>query len=182
MRWDAQVQITRQEKSNEFLLPLLLFYSGPQWIGDAHPIGGQSTKSTKSNAILTWKPSQTHPEIMFNLGNPWPVKSNNINYNKCQSHLHLEISILLSLQLLWWKKALVAQYCPTHCDSIVCSPPDSSSHGTLQARILEWEAISFSRGSSQPRVLTWVSFIAGGFFAIWATREAPVTMVNDDKP
>ena len=43
----------------------------------------------------------------------------------------------------------------------------------LQARILEWVAISFSRGSSQPRDQNWVSRIAGGRFTIWATREAP---------
>ena len=51
------------------------------------------------------------------------------------------------------------------------SPPDSSSHGTLQARILEWEAISFSRESSQPRDLTWGSYIAGIFFTIWTTSD-----------
>ena len=42
----------------------------------------------------------------------------------------------------------VAQSCPTLCDPIDCSPPGSSVHGILQARILEWVAISFSRGSS----------------------------------
>ena len=53
------------------------------------------------------------------------------------------------------------------------SPPGSSVQGTLQARILEWVAISFSRRSSQPRNQTQVSSIAGRFFSIWATREAP---------
>ena len=43
----------------------------------------------------------------------------------------------------------VAQLCPTLCDPVDCSPPGSSAHGILQARILEWVAISFSRGSSQ---------------------------------
>jgi len=45
-----------------------------------------------------------------------------------------------------------------------CSPPDSSVHGILQARILEWVAMPFSRVSSQPRDRTQVSHIAGGFF------------------
>jgi len=48
-----------------------------------------------------------------------------------------------------------------------CSPPGSSVHGILQARILEWVAISFSRGSSQPRDQTHISMspaLAGGFF------------------
>ena len=62
----------------------------------------------------------------------------------------------------------VAQPCLTLCD-----PMDSSSvHGILQARILEWLAFPFSRGSSQPRDQTQVSHIAGRFFTSWATREA----------
>ena len=48
----------------------------------------------------------------------------------------------------------------------------SLSMGILQARILEWVAMPSSRGSSQPRDRTQVSCIAGGFFTIWATREA----------
>ena len=68
--------------------------------------------------------------------------------------------------------ALVAQLCPTLWDLMDCSPPDSSVHGILQVRILEWVAILFSRGSSQPRDRTGGSFIAGRFLTIWATREA----------
>ena len=52
------------------------------------------------------------------------------------------------------------------------SPPGSSVHGILQARILEWVAIPFSRESSRPSDQTQVSYIAGSFFTIWATREA----------
>ena len=48
-------------------------------------------------------------------------------------------------------KALVTQLCPTLCESVDWNPPGSSVHGILQARILGWTAISFSRGSSQPR-------------------------------
>ena len=53
-----------------------------------------------------------------------------------------------------------------------CSPPSLSVHGILQARILKWVAISFSRGSSWPRDRTQVSHIAGRCFNLWATREA----------
>ena len=65
---------------------------------------------------------------------------------------------------------LVAQSCPTICNSmdsarLLCE--------ILQARILEWEAISSSRGSSQPRNQTQVSCFAGRLFTIWATWEAP---------
>ena len=54
----------------------------------------------------------------------------------------------------------------------LCDPMDYIVHGIFQARILEWVAFPFSRGSSQPRDRTQVSRIAGGFFASWATREA----------
>ena len=57
----------------------------------------------------------------------------------------------------------VAQLCPT-LRPVDCSPPSSSVHGILQARILEWVAISFSRGSSQPRDRTQVSCIGGRHF------------------
>ena len=46
---------------------------------------------------------------------------------------------------------LDAQSCLTLCDSMDCSLPGSSVHGILQARILEWVAMPFSRGSSQPK-------------------------------
>ena len=45
--------------------------------------------------------------------------------------------------------------------------------GFLQARILEWVAVSFARGSSLPRDGAWVSFTAGRLFTDWSTREAP---------
>ena len=45
----------------------------------------------------------------------------------------------------------VAQSCPTLCNPMDCSLPGSSLHGILQARVLEWVAIAFSRGSSRPR-------------------------------
>ena len=66
----------------------------------------------------------------------------------------------------------VIQSCPTLCNPMDCSPPGSSLHGILQARVLEWIAISFSRGSSWPRDQTQVSCIAGRRFTLWATRES----------
>ena len=56
-------------------------------------------------------------------------------------------------------------------DPLDCNPPGSSVHGIFQAGILEWVTISFSRRSSQPTDLTRVSWVAGGFFTIWATKE-----------
>ena len=85
-------------------------------------------------------------------------------------------------------RSFIQKYIPCHCKSqtvncsvgsnslwpLDCSLPGSSVHGILQARILEWIAIPFSRGSSQPRDQTCVSHIEGRFFTIWATREADV--------
>ena len=64
----------------------------------------------------------------------------------------------------------VAQSCMTLCDPMDCSPPGSSIHGILQARVLEWVAISFSGGSSPPRDWNRVSRIVGRRFTAWATR------------
>ena len=72
---------------------------------------------------------------------------------------------------------LVAQLCLTGCEPMDSSLPGSSVHGISQAKILEWEAKSFSRESSQPRDWTWVSCITDGFFTVWATREALVGSV-----
>ena len=80
------------------------------------------------------------------------------------------------LRELWWLKMAsevkVAHSCPTLWDAMDCSLPGSSVHRILQARILEWVAITFSRGSSQSRDETQVSCIAGRIFTVWATREA----------
>ena len=54
----------------------------------------------------------------------------------------------------------------------LCDPMDYTVHGILQARIQEWVAFPFSRGSSQPRGWTQASHTADGFFTNWATREA----------
>ena len=57
--------------------------------------------------------------------------------------------------------------------STLCDPIDYVVHGILQARILEWVAFPFSRGSPQPRDQTQIFCIAGRFFTSWATQEAP---------
>ena len=70
------------------------------------------------------------------------------------------------------REGKVAQSCLTLCDPIDCSLPGFSVHGIFQARVLEWVAISFSRGSSRPRDRTQVSRNVGRCFTHWATREA----------
>ena len=82
--------------------------------------------------------------------------------HQCPKHTLLTLSIMFHHGVC----ALVAQLCPALCNLIDCSPPGSFVHGILQARILEWVASPFSRGSSQPGDQTWVSCIAGRFFTI----------------
>ena len=99
--------------------------------------------------------------------------------------LHPEMFILLIFLHTWdlscyttwvwgylWRWVLVVQLCLTLCDRMNCSPPGTSVIGISQARILEWIAIPYSRRSSQSRAWPQVSWVAGRFFTIWATREA----------
>ena len=72
---------------------------------------------------------------------------------------------------MWEREREMAQSCPTLCDPMDCSLPGSSVHGIFQAIVLEWIAISFSKGSCQPRDGTWVSRIVDRRFTIWTTRE-----------
>ena len=74
-----------------------------------------------------------------------------------------------------WKYISVTQSCLTLCNTMDCSPPGSSVHGISQARIWEWIANSFSRGSSLTRDWTCISCafcIAGWFFTHWATEKS----------
>ena len=86
--------------------------------------------------------------------------------------------VLAELSTIWevkWSEVKwSAQSCPTVCDPVDCSLPGFSVHWIFQARVLEWVALSFSRGSSWPRDRTQVSCIAGRCFTLWATREAPL--------
>ena len=84
---------------------------------------------------------------------------------------HSELSLSLSSE-----KVLVTQSCPTLCYPMHCSPPGSSVHGISQARILEWVAISFSRGSSKPRDGTQVSCLTGRLFTTETLVKNPTAM------
>ena len=72
----------------------------------------------------------------------------------------------------------VTQLGPTLWDPMDCSLPGSSIHGIFQAEVMEWVAISLSRGSSRPRDGTWVSRIAGRCFTIWATALSTPTVTR----
>ena len=76
------------------------------------------------------------------------------------------------------------QSCPTLCDPMDCNPPGFSVHGIFQARILEWVAISYSKGSSQPRDQTCISCISCisrqilYHYTIWEARKARTCLIH----
>ena len=131
-------------------------------------IGEQRSQAWIPSGAPNWQltPRGLPSILKMNLQNPvetFQIKScgKEINY------LHWSGAICQKVKLT------VVQSCLTLCDPMDCSPPGSSVHGISQARILEWVAISFSRGSTWPRDQTFISCIAGRFFTVWATREAP---------
>ena len=91
-----------------------------------------------------------------------------LTYIRSQLFLNLNLSCC----------CLVTKSCQSLCDPMDCSPPGSSVHGILQARILEWVAISFSRGSSRPKDQTQVSLIAGRFFTIQPPGKPSLSLNN----
>ena len=100
-----------------------------------------------------------------------PVFLNISQGNISEKLFHLLFQIQLVrysdlIYLLFCELCLVNQSCPTLCNTMDCSPPGSSVHGILQARILERVAMPSSGGSSQPRDRTQVSLIGGGFFTV----------------
>ena len=109
---------------------------------------GQSSASCKPSKILA-------PESAFGLGLAFLL-----------SHLIFTEILQLTIGQRKLMKVLVAQSCLTLRNPMDCSPPDSSVHGILQARILEWGAIPFSRDFSRPKDGTQVSCISGIFFTI----------------
>ena len=83
----------------------------------------------------------------------------------CQVTLQPEVASRLLHEK--WSRSVVWAFCnPTDC-----TLPGSSIHGILQARVLEWLAISFFRGSSWPRDRTQVPHVAGRRFTLWTTKE-----------
>ena len=126
----------------------------------------------------TWEKQQQQntmnfyvPTSQVAIVNTWHVLSINSHTLLLTNYIKLFLSLIYICAVL----CLVTQSCPTLCDPMDCHLPGFFVHGILEARILEWVAMPFSRGSSWPRNQTGVSCIAGGFFTSWATREAPYT-------
>ena len=101
---------------------------------------------------------------------PQSTGSQRVGHDWATSHITHNADFYVYVAYAAAAAAASLQLCPTLCDPRDSSPPGSPVPGILQARTLEWVAISFSR-SSQPRDRTQVSCIAGRCFTIWATRE-----------
>ena len=110
---------------------------------------------------LNWLQILPRQRLQITSGLKLYFKSFNLHYFRCLKKKKRIKPPLMSITQLKEQSVCVCvcvcvractQSCPTLCNSMDCSPPGSSVHGILQARILEWVAISFSRGSSPPRV------------------------------
>ena len=130
----------------------------------------------KSASLLTLKPQWTRygvpstPRMLFCYVSSFEDSKLGCSFGDFCSTSYQQIPA----RMHQWKKvkALVAQSCPTLCDSMDCSPPGSSVHGILQARILEWAAIPFSRRSSPPRDQTPVSCIGRRILYLLSLQES----------
>ena len=129
--------------------------------------------------------TEWEPHVSQELGNDnWIQKCNSNGRSGSSWYLQFQQKERLLRGLGMWCNCLVTKPCSTLCDPVDCSTPGSSVHGISQARILQWFAISFSRGSSQPRDGTCVSYIAGTFLRCrrilyhWITRKALYYLIN----
>ena len=121
------------------------------WVCNLAYCGSLCCSRSKSRSVFYHLPRAALPETSDN---------DSLRYHSFSARVHAQL-----LQL--WQSL---------CDPVDCSPSHSSVHGILQARILEWVAMPYSRGSSPPRDQTRVSCvtsIAGKFFTHWAAQEAP---------
>ena len=140
---------------------LCMLYASPHWLTHTTIIMYTCLKFAFWNLLLKYKLGIGR----HGRGLSMPTKQHELSTTGSCACVHAE-----SLQLG-----------PTLCESMCCSLLASAVHGTLQARIPEWVAMPFSRGSSQPRDWTGISCgscLAGGLFNHWATGEASLLLVG----
>jgi len=141
-------------------------WTGAWWA--IHSMGLQRIKyNWAANVVTFLSPGGTFPNAHHRLLI--------VSYSFWWSCWHFFFWVLKYWRIMLWRRVKwseVAQLYLTLCDPLDCSLPGSSIHGSFQARVLEWVAIAFSRGSSLPMDRTRVLHIIGRRFTIWATREA----------
>ena len=140
--------------------PSLGFSRQEHWIGLPFPSPMQESENCKWSRSVVSNSLWPHGLQPTKLLRPWDFPGKSMEWVAIAFSIH--ISIVSS----------VPQLCPTLCNPMDCILPSSSVHGIFQARVLEWIAISFSRGSSQPRDQTLVSCIANRFFITWAIGKS----------
>ena len=128
---------------------------------------GQFTHSVMSNSF--WPHGLQHTRLSSPPPTPRGCSNSSPSSWRCHPTISSSVVPFSSCGSVKWSE--VAQLCPTLFDPMDSSRPGSSVHGIFQATVLEWIAISFSRGSSQPRDQTRVSCIVDRSFTVWATRE-----------
>ena len=129
-----------------------------------------SVSQNTKHVTTTW-PSNCTPDI-------YPAAATAKSLQSCLILCNSSVPGILQAKTLESEsESEVVQSCPTLSDPTDCSPPGSSLHGILQAKVLEWGAISFSRGSSWPRDWTLVSCIPGRHFNLWATNG--IILINN---
>ena len=144
-------------------------------ISDWLPWGCQKPWGFAQASLTQWDSS-----IQFEMMSPWNHYKQHLSHYFNTEYLSPHKSrippwgrlpALLSFPLFLLKsESEVTQSCPTASEPRDWSLPCSSILGNLQARLLEWVAIPFSRGSSQHRDQTWVSHTADRLFTVWANR------------
>ena len=164
-----------------------LEYRQERWVRAGFPVQGALKQVTLSQQLprdfheisgklsqKPWRFIESSPRRLFFHfinGKKW-LREWLMPVHKTQSQTPNMVLLSIVCALLLLISCSVASH--SFLDPVDCSPPGSSVHGMSQARILEWVAIPFSRGSSWPRDQTHFSWIAGRFFTVWATREASV--------
>ena len=124
----------------------------------------QKTKITASGPIISWQiDGETMETLTAFIFFGSQITADGDCSHEIQRRLLLGRKAMINLKK---SESEVSQSCPTLCDPMDCSLPGFSIHGIFQARVPDWVALSFSRGSSQPRDRTWVSCIAGRCFTL----------------
>ena len=142
-----------------------------------YPMLLKATWVWRTGMCTEWKTckSQKVAAEDYRLREFWECRAESIAYhckrNVKRSLLFTHRPVFLPLVTVW-VHAKSLQLCLTLCDLMDYSPAGSSVCGILQARIMEWVALPFSKGSSLPRDRTQVSCTAGRFFIVWTTRRA----------
>ena len=141
------------------------FVEGILWSWQTNPSNNTRSNSTHGrlqmiNTEIRWT------NILCRQSQRGPIQSAKARPRAdCGSYHELLIAkFRLKVKKVGKSESEVAQLCPTLCDPMDCSLPGFSIHGIFQGRVLEWVAVSLSRGSSQPRDLIQVSHIVGRHF------------------